>query len=129
MDNKQVKLRLKKQLYLKNIEQSEEFIKRIRGFIKSEYERKNKIPDSMLLANMITDILKDIRENDKEKIKHKVLKENKHECFKYYFEELKELVDLEWGSHKIQKYLNNKKKCKAPARATIDKFIVSLNNG
>ena len=126
MNSKQIKLKLKRQLYLNTTDQADEFIKRLRGFIRTEARARDQVPDSILLADMIADILKDIRERDTDRTKHQVLKENRHECFKYYFEELVELIGLGYKSQRIQNHLMKKKKCKAPARGTIDKFIKSV---
>ena len=120
---KRIKRDLQKTLYLNKIEQSEEFIKRFYVFLVKYTREKEKLPNPYQIAKLITSITKDIKEKDLTKIKHKTLKKNKHICFRYFFEEIIELIELDWGAYKIQKYLENKKKCKSPARATIDKFI------
>jgi len=128
MDKNQVYLKLKKALYLENVESAEKFLTRIRGYIKKEFKEKKEI-NSILLADMIADILKDIKEKNSSNFKHEILLKNKHICFKYYYEEIIELVKLGWGGYKIHNFLKNKKKCKAAARATIDNFIRDFKNG
>jgi len=123
MTEQRIKRDLQKTLYFTKIEHAEEFIKRFYIFLVRYTQKEKKLPNPFKIAKLLISITKDIKEKDITNIKHKTLKKNMHICFKYFFEELIELIELGWGAYKIQKYLENKKKCKSPARSTIDKFI------
>jgi hypothetical protein len=123
MTEKEIKKELQKTLYFKKIENSEEFLNRFSKYLLSYVRETNKLPGSLKIAKLMTKIIKDIKDKDLSNIRHKVLKKNRHDCFRYFFEDIVELIELDWKAYKIQKFLSNKKKCKAPARATITRFI------